>query len=67
MYIVLNAIIHFSLQAIHAVGVLLSVPEASEVAKKLFAKLFAALLLRVGVSSTIDDKDSKTKAPSSTK
>lgn len=54
-------------QASHAIGVLLSVPEAGETAKKMFPQLFASLLLRTGVSATIDDKDTKTKAPSSSK
>ncbi len=48
-------------------GVLLSVPESMEAGKKLFARLLAVILLRVGVSATIDDKDSKSKAPSSSK
>ena len=42
-------------QASQAIAVLCAVPETGDVAKKLYSKLFTALLLRIGVSSTIDN------------
>lgn len=49
--------------ATHAIGVLCAVPEATDISKDLFSRILATLLLRVGVSSTIEPPDSKTKTP----
>ena len=43
------------MQASQAIAVLCAVPETGEVAKQLYSKLFTALLLRIGVSSTVDN------------
>ena len=42
---------------------LCAVPEATDISKDLFSRILATLLLRVGVSSTIEPPDSKTKTP----
>ena len=50
-------------QATNAIGVLCEVEELQEVVKQLFPRVLATLLLRLGVSSTIEPPESK-KAPS---